>query len=257
MPRPIIALALGLALAVPGLPAAAQDQSAPSPSDMTEAEREAFRAEVRAYLLENPEVIMEAIQVLESRRAADEAAADADLVARHRDELFSDPDSWVGGNPDGDVTLVEFLDYRCGYCKRAHPEVLALLERDPNIRYVVKEFPILGPDSVAAARMALAALELDRARFGDLHDALMTHDGQLTEAAAYEIAADVGYDTEALRARAQQPDIEAEIRDNYALAQALNINGTPGFVLGDRIIRGYLPVDQMAAEVAEVREATN
>ncbi len=256
MPRSLLAMALGLALAIPAVPAAAQ-QSLPSPSDMTEAEREAFRAEVRAYLLENPEVILEAIEILEERRAADQAGADADLVAEHRDELFDDPDSWVGGNPDGDVTLVEFLDYRCGYCKRAHPEVLALLEQDGNIRYVVKEFPILGPASVAAARMALAAVEIDRSKFGALHDALMTHEGQMTEAVAYRLAENLGYDTEALRARAGEPDIEARIRENYELARALDINGTPGFVLEDRIIRGYLPREDMAAEIAEARAATN
>ena len=257
MRRPTLALILGLALAIPALPAAAQEQSLPAPSEMSEAEREAFRAEVRAYLLEHPEVILEAIEILEARRSADQEKQDAELVAAHRDLLFNDPDSWVGGNPEGDVTLVEFLDYRCGYCKRAHPEVEALLQQDQNIRFVVKEFPILGEESVAAARMALAALEIDPSRFEALHDALMSHEGQLTEAAAYQIARNVGYDAEALKARAGQPDIEEQIRENYSLARALGINGTPGFVLGDRIVRGYLPLEEMQAAVDEVRAATN
>ncbi len=224
---------------------------------MTDAEREAFRAEVRAYLLEHPEVIVEAIQILESRREAEEGKADAELIAENRDAIFNDPDDWVGGNPDGDVTLVEFFDYRCGYCKRAHPEVQALIEQDPEIRYVAKEFPILGPASVAASRMALAALDMDSSKYGELHDALMSFEGQLTEAAAYQIARSVGYDTEALEERAGSDGIEARIRENYRLAQALGINGTPGFVLEDRIIRGYLPLEDMASEVAEVRSAMN
>lgn len=255
MYRLLAALALGLALAVP--PAAAQQQSLPATSDMSETERAQFRAEVRAYLLEHPEVIFEAIQILEARRAADKGERDARLVAEHSEELFHDPDDWVGGNPDGDVTLVEFFDYRCGYCKRAHPQVQALLEQDPDLRYVAKEFPILGPDSMAAARMALAALELDPEKYGALNDQLMSFRGQLTEAAAYRIAGDLGYDVEALRERAARPDIEVTIRENHRLARALDINGTPGFVLGDRIIRGFLPREEMAAAVAEVRAATN
>lgn len=257
MYRPAAALALGLALAVPALPAAAQQQSQPATPEMSETERAQFRAEVRAYLLENPEVILEAIEVLEARRAADQGERDARLVAEHSEELFRDPDDWVGGNPEGDVTLVEFFDYRCGYCKRAHPELQALLEQDPDLRYVAKEFPILGPDSMAASRMALAALELDPEKYGALNDRLMSFRGQLTEAAAYRIAGDLGYDVEALRERAARPDIEAKIRENHRLARALDINGTPGFVLGDRIIRGFLPREEMAAAVAEVRAATN
>ncbi|HUF88274.1 MAG TPA: DsbA family protein [Thermohalobaculum sp.] len=257
MPRPIAALALSLALAAPALPAAAQEQSLPVRPDMSETERAQFRAEVRAYLLENPEVLLEAIEILEVRRAADRENVDAELVAQNRDALFNDPNAWVGGNPEGDVTLVEFFDYRCGFCKRAHPEVRALLEQDPNIRYIAKEFPILGPDSLAAARLALAALDLDPSKYGELNDALMSFEGQLTEAAAYRIAEDLGYDAAALRERAARSEIEARIRDNYLLAQALEISGTPGFVLGDRIIRGYLPLDELAAQVAEVRAATN
>lgn len=257
MHRPVAALALSLALAVPALPAAAQQQSSPAAPEMSETERAQFRAEVRAYLLENPEVILEAIQILEAHRATDQEERDARLVAQHSAELFRDPDDWVGGNPEGDVTLVEFFDYRCGYCKRAHPQVQALLEQDPDLRYVAKEFPILGPDSMAASRMALAALELDPETYGALNDRLMSFRGQLTEAAAYRIAGDLGYDVEALRERAAKPGIEAIIRGNHRLARALGINGTPGFVLGDRIIRGFLPREEMAAEVAEVRAAMN
>jgi len=256
MRRAIATATLALALAIPGL-APAQLQSRPALSDMTEAEREALRTEIRAYLLEFPEVLMEAINILEARRKADTQQADAALIAASSEQLYNDPNSWVFGNPDGDVTLVEFADYRCGYCKKAHPVLKELQQRDPNIRMVLKEFPILGPDSTAAARMATAALDLDPANFEALNDALMRFEGQLTEAAAYQIASRAGYDIAALKKHAASAEIEARIGDNYALARTLGLQGTPSFILGNQIIRGFLPIDQLLAAVAEARAATN
>ena len=251
-----LAVAAMIIVAPPGL-APAQQQSRPALSDMTEIEREALRTEIRAYLLEYPEVLMEAINILEARRKADTQQADAALIAASSEQLYNDPNSWVSGNPDGDVTLVEFADYRCGYCKKAHPEVRELLKRDPNIRLVVKEFPILGPDSMAAARMAQAALDVDPASFEALNDALMRFEGQLTEAIAYQIADRVGYDIAALKERAASAEIEARIGDNYALARVMGLKGTPSFILGNQIIRGYVPLDTMLAAVAKARAAMN
>ncbi len=249
------AVALALALA-PSLPNA-QEQSRPSLTDMTDIEREAFRNEVRAYLLEHPEVLMEAIEILEAKREAAATEADALLISSNYQEIFKNPNSWVGGNPEGDVTLVEFSDYRCGYCKRAHPELKELLERDPNIRLVVKEFPILGPESIAAARVATAALDIDANGYGSLNDALMSFEGPLSEAAVYQIAKSVGFDIVQLKERAASAEVEARIADTYALARRLELEGTPSFILGDRIIRGYLPIEQMLSAVAEARKATN
>ncbi|HET7409842.1 MAG TPA: DsbA family protein [Paracoccaceae bacterium] len=246
-------LALTAALALPGAGSAAPLDL----SDMSEADRAAFGEQVRAYLLENPEVLMEALQVFDQRRSAAAQDADRQLVAENAERLFDDGFSWVGGNPDGDVTLVEFLDYRCGYCKKAQPEVEALLERDPNLRLVVKEFPILGPESVTAGKMALAALELDRAKFGPLHHALMDYRGNLTEEAAYELAGEAGYDLDKLRELAGSTEIADRLQKNYQLAQALGLQGTPAFVVGDQIIRGYLPADELAAAVEEARAAQN
>ena len=256
MRRAIALLTLAVALAVPGL-APAQQQSRPALSDMTETEREALRTEIRAYLLEYPEVLMEAINILEARRKADTQQADAALIAASSEQLYNDPNSWVFGNPDGDVTLVEFADYRCGYCKKAHPVLKELQQRDPNIRMVLKEFPILGPNSTAAARMATAAQDLDPANFEALNDALMRFEGQLTESISYQIASREGYDIAALKERAASAEIEARIGDNYALARTLGLQGTPSFILGNQIIRGFLPLDRMQAAVAEARAATN
>ena len=247
---------LALMLAIPS-PAPAQEQSRPGLTNMNEVEREAFRTEVRAYLLEHPEVLTEAIQVLKDREALAEKTADLALIAANRERLVDGTNAWVTGNPDGDVTLVEFSDYRCGYCKRAHPELKELLQRDPNIRLVVKEFPILGPDSMVAARVATAALNLDRSKYGALNDELMSFEGGLTEAAVYQIAGHAGYDIAALKELAASAEVEAQIGDTYSLARTLGLEGTPSFVLGNQIIRGYLPVDRMLAAVADARAETN
>jgi protein-disulfide isomerase len=241
-------LALAAALLVPqGAPAF--DLTA-----MTEGERAAFRAEVRAYLLDNPEVLMEAIAVLEERQAAEQTEADREMVAANAADLFQSPDDWVGGNPEGDVTLVEFLDYRCGYCRRAHPEIADLVSGDGNIRLVVKEFPILGEQSVLASRFAIALRQVaGDAAYGRAHDALMTMRGEATPDSLRAVAAEVGADADAVMARMGSPEVDAVLAANQALAQRLGINGTPSFVLGDQLLRGYLPLDAMRGIVAEER----
>ncbi len=250
MSRLPIALALAASLALPGAAAA---QSAFDPAGMTPEQREAFRAEIRDYLLDNPEIIVEAIQVLEQRRQAETEASDQSRVAEHAQALFDDGFSYVAGNPEGDVTIVEFFDYRCGFCKRAHPVMEKLLEEDGNIRVVFKEFPILGPQSVMAGRMALAALDIAPENYMALHEALMTHRGELTEVAAYRMAKEAGYDIAELKARKDAPEIEARLAETYELAEALGLQGTPSFVIGDQIVRGFLDYDAMVETVAEAR----
>ncbi|MEM7505960.1 MAG: DsbA family protein [Pseudomonadota bacterium] len=251
-----ISLSLALGLAAVFTDAMAQEQSSAPVSGLTDGQRIQLRAEIRAYILENPEIILEAIQILEERRNQAEINADQQLVARHQDTIFNDGFSYVGGNPDGDVTVVEFSDYRCGFCKRAHPEIKALLESDPNIRLIVKEYPILGPDSVVAGRMALAALQIDPDKFGELNDKLMAYPGNLTEAVAYRIAKDVGYELTELKQLAAEDEIARRLGANYALAEQLGLQGTPSFIIGDEIIRGYLPLREMQAAVAEARTAS-
>jgi protein-disulfide isomerase len=238
-------LALTLALCtLPGIAAA----------EMTAAEREEFRKEVRAYLLENPEVLMEAIATLEDRQAAAEARADTDLVARNREAIFSDGHSWVGGNPAGDITVVEFMDYRCGYCRKANPEVAELIRSDGNIRYVVKEFPILGPESDLSARFAIAVLQLHGPEvYEQVHDALIALRAEATQPALDRLATSMGLAPDAIAARMGQPQVTDVIKANHALAQTLGIGGTPTFVIGGRMLRGYLPLDGMRQVVAEER----
>jgi protein-disulfide isomerase len=224
-------------------------------TDMSDAEREAFRAEVRSYLLENPEVLMEAIGVLEQRQAAADAERDTMAVAANSDALFSSAFDWVGGNPDGDVVLVEFMDYRCGYCRRAHPEVADLVELDGDIRYVIKEFPILGEQSVLASRFAIATrIAHGDEAYGEINDALMTMRGDMTEASLAARAQEIGLDPEPILAAMDDPLVDQTISYNHELAQRLSISGTPTFVFGDQLVRGYVPLDAMLEIVETVRE---
>ncbi|WP_282151464.1 DsbA family protein [Ruegeria atlantica] len=215
-------------------------------STMSDAEREQFGVQVREYLLENPEVIIEAINILEQRNAAAEASADKELVAANADELFNDGYSWVGGNPDGDITLVEFMDYRCGYCRRAVPEVASLLAEDGNIRLVIKEFPILGDASVLSSRFAVATKHVAGAdAYKQVHDALMEFGGEPSEVSLRRISDGLGLDSDAIIAAMDSEQVTDEIGQTRALAQRMQISGTPSFVLGTEMLRGFLPADQM------------
>jgi protein-disulfide isomerase len=240
------AFASALALATP---AVAMDLT-----ELTDAERAQFRAEVRAYLMENPEVILQAVEQMQNRQAEAQMQADFDLVTANADEIFDDGYSWVGGNPDGDITLVEFLDYRCGYCKRAHGEVAKLLETDGNIKLIVKEFPILGDQSLLASRFAVATkLVAGGDAYKQLNDALMAFNGEVSLPALRRLGESFELDVAAIEAKMDSDEVTQEIAQTRALAQKLQITGTPTFVMQDEMLRGYLPYDQMMALVEEKR----
>ncbi|KUP92272.1 DsbA family protein [Tritonibacter horizontis] len=247
--RMAAAAACALSLSAPA--ALAFDLSA-----MTAEERDAFGAAVRSYLLENPEVILEAVDVLEDQQASAEAARDDALVAASLQELQDDGYSWVGGNPDGDITLVEFMDYRCGYCRRAAPEIETLLAQDPNIRLVVKEFPILGEASVLSSRFAIATkLEAGDAAYKEVHDTLMAYTSEPNEVALRRMAEGLSLDADAILARMDSADVTEQLQRTRALAQQLSISGTPTFVLEDEMLRGFLPADQLQLMIEEIRAA--
>lgn len=242
--RPL-AFALGLA----ATPLAAFDLE-----DMTDAEREAFRAEIRAYLLDNPEVLMEAIGVLEQRRAVAEAEAAEQMLQVNAQEIFDDGYSWVGGNPEGSFTIVEFLDYRCGYCRRAHPEVARLIEGDGDIRIIVKEFPILGEQSTLASKFAIATkIVAGDAAYGEVSDALMTLRADVTPASLRQLSDGLGLDTTAILSEMDSAEVNRRIAETRSLAQRLQINGTPSFVFEDQLLRGYVGLEEMQQIVAEIR----
>ncbi len=222
--------------------------------EMTPAEKDAFRAEVRQYLLENPDVIVEAMQVLQDRKTQAEQQADVDLLHSNANAIFKDPASWVGGNPNGSVTIVEFMDYRCGYCRKAYSEVEDLVKTDGDIRFVVKEFPILGDDSLISSKFAIAVRMLhgDEA-YKTAHDALIALRGAPDAETLSRLATEMGYDAAEVTAKMESPDVMAVIQANHDLAGALNITGTPTFVIDTQMLRGYVPEADMQEIVNQAR----
>ena len=223
--------------------------------DMTPAEKDAFRGEVRQYLLDNPEVILEALDVLQSRKAVAEQQADVDMVQANAPAIFEDAASWVGGNPQGSVTIVEFMDYRCGYCRKAYTEIEDLVKNDGDIRFVVKEFPILGDDSLISAKFAIAMRMVHGdAAYKAAHDALIALRGSPDVGTLGRLAADLGYEAAEVMAKMESPEVSAVIQANRDLAGALNITGTPTFVIDTTMLRGYLPQADMQKIVDQARK---
>jgi protein-disulfide isomerase len=235
---------------------AADKQSSPTPApstQMTVQQKLAFEKIIRDYLLRNPEVIVEAMQILRGREKATTRLQREKTLAHMKKDIYEDPSSPIGGNSKGDVTIVEFFDYNCGYCKKVHPTVVNLLKSDGNIRYVFKEFPILGNSSVIAARIALAAWDLDKSKYSDFHTALMQSRGGLSESKILRLAKKTGYDEAKLKVAMTDPKIEASIRKNHAIAQALNITGTPAFIIGNQVIPGAISAESMKKIISEIR----
>ena len=218
-------------------------QSAPAQS-MTEDQVKQLALEA---ILENPEIIMQAVAILQQREK-ERAASGANTV---RLELESDPNAPNLGNPEGDVTVVEFFDYNCHYCRSAGQTVQALLAADKNIRVIYREWPILGDDSVIAARAALAARE--QGKYEAFHWALMNGEGRVTEALIFKVARDLGMDVAQLEADMVSPAVEAHIALSNALAQQLGFTGTPAFIVGDKTAPGMLSLDEITTLVAEAR----
>jgi len=247
---PVVLVAAGAAwyLLDPGFRTAVQ-----SPEAFLRMPQDEFERRVRDYLLNNPAVIVEAVQGIEARRrAADQTEAQAVLAAR-ADEVFRDSASPVGGNPQGDVTVVEFFDYNCPYCRRVAPVLAEAEAADPQLRIVYKEFPILGPNSVFAAKAALAAQRQER--YIAFHHALMQVRGTVDEAAVLAAAGEVGLDVARLKTDMQDTAIQTAIDRNTALARDLRINGTPGFVIGSEILRGATDLEVLHGLIRKAREA--
>jgi protein-disulfide isomerase len=210
-----------------------------------------FERELRTYILANPEAIVESVNSMEQRqKVTEENELTAILLQRH-DEVFNDPSSPVGVNPRGNATVVEFFDYNCPYCRKATPILDELEQADKGLRLVFKEYPILGPGSVFAARAALASQK--QGRYLAFHKAMMAYTGQITEGSSLEIAAQVGLDVERLKKDMEDPTIDEAIKRNVALAGALRISGTPTFIAGKEILRGLADVDTMKQLVASAR----
>lgn len=216
--------------------------------------REVLHGEIRDYLLSNPEILLEMLEIIQEKEELAKEDRDRRLIAEYRDEIMDDGVSYVGGNPEGDVTLVEFLDYQCGYCRRAHPEVASLLEEDGNIRWVVKEYPVLGPDSEYAARMAVATLiSYGGDAYRAVHDALMTHQSAFDLYAISDIAAAAGLDFSVIENAMADPRVDDHIARVRELGRVLDVRGTPTFILGGTFVRGYVPKADLQRLVSAAR----
>lgn len=226
-----------------------------SPDVVAELPQDAFGRRVRDYLLEHPEVIMEAVRRFESRQQAREESEVQQVLKARAEEILRDPDSPVGGNPQGNVSLVEFFDYNCPYCRRVAPVMLDAEKADPQLRTVYKEFPILGPNSTFAAKAALAVHR--QGKYLAFHRALMQVRGTVDEAQVLDVATKVGIDIERMKSDMNDPAIQAAIGKNLELAQALRINGTPGFVIGEQILRGATDLKTLQGLIHEARNARN
>ncbi len=213
-----------------------------------------IEAIARDYILENPEVLVQAARVLQDRRRLADQTRNRATLAAKRDELAADPAAPVGGNPDGNVTVVEFFDYNCPYCKAVYPRIAQLLAEDDQIRLVFKEWPILGPVSELAARMALAIWKQDPDKYEAFHAALLSVRGRLTRDAVFETAQGLGLDVERLKNEMDSPEIAADLTRNKALAGSLGITGTPAFVVGDSLVPGAASLAQMKALVERARD---
>ncbi len=215
------------------------------------AQEQAIRDIVRDYLIAHPEILIEALTKYQEqqRLAADERRRKS--LKALRADLTEDPDSPVLGNTNGDVVLVEFFDYRCPYCRTVAEPLRKAITSDGNVRLVMKEFPILGPESVAAARAALAAAR--QGRYEEFHFALMATKGQINEATVMTVARQVGIDIDRLKIDMGSAEISAMLDRNMRLAQALDIGGTPAFVIGDELVPGAIELEQLEQKIAEAR----
>jgi protein-disulfide isomerase len=231
---------------------AAQAQKAQPFDDQ---QRQAIGEIVKDYLLKNPEILTEVMGELEKRHSEAQRVAQSTALKESRETLLNAPHSFVAGNPKGDVTLVEFFDYNCGYCKRALSDVRTMVKSDPKLRVVLKDFPVLGPDSVEASRVALAVRnQLQGDKLFDYHAKVLESRGRVNGERAMAVAKDMGVDMARLQKDMDSPAIRAALQENVALGDKLGLSGTPAFIIGEEVIAGAVGIDPLKQVVAGIRE---
>jgi protein-disulfide isomerase len=217
----------------------------------SDSQKQELEAIIKSYLLANPELLQEMAERLEAKSKQAEESLRTKALLTYKDEVFKTTTDPIIGNPKGDVTIVEFMDYNCGWCKKAMVEVGALLEADKNVRVVFKEFPIFGEGSEYAARAAIAAGQ--QGKYWELHRALFSHEGQVTKVVVDQLAEQQGLDLAKLKLAIESKEVGEQVAANLSLGQNLAINGTPAFIIDDKVFGGYLPLDGLKATVAQVR----
>src|SRR5436305_3885141 len=237
-----------LALAVFGAPAA-------SAQSFTDTQRGDIEMIVKNYLIAHPEVLEEAMTELNKRQAAAEAEKHEASITQNADAIFNSPRGVTLGNKDGDVTFVEFFDYNCGYCKRAMADMLDLLKSDPKLKVVLKEFPVLSQGSVEAAQVAVAARMQDPTgkKYLDFHQKLLGGRGQADKARAMAAAKEAGLDIGRLEKDLASPEVRATLEENFKLADAMGMNGTPSYVIGNQVVIGAVGLDNLREKIGIAR----
>ncbi|MEP2707907.1 MAG: DsbA family protein [Roseibium sp.] len=224
-----------------------------APAVAQEIDRGEIEKIVRDYLLENPQVITEALSELERREQAAEVAARQQVLSDSSDILFNSTRQVVLGNPEGSIALVEFFDYNCGYCKRAYGDMVRLIEEEPDLKVVLKEFPVLGQGSVEAAQIAVAVNTVAPEKYIEFHEALMLGRGQANQASALQAAASVGIAEDKIMAAMKTDEGGQTIEEVYTLANRLGLTGTPSYVVGDEVVMGAVGYDQLKSKIAALR----
>jgi protein-disulfide isomerase len=242
--RFLFALLFAVASFAPRPPAAAA-------ADFTADQKKEIEAIVHDYLKAHPEMLIDAMQAADDKLKADAKDKAAQALAAHRQEVFDDPQSPIAGNANGNATLVEFFDYRCPYCKQVEPSLEKLIAEDHQLRFVFKEFPVLGPESETAARVALAARK--QGKYDAFHRAMMGTAGHIDEAVIFKVAASVGLDVDKVRQDMKSPDIDKQLKANLELGKTLDLDGTPSFIVGDTIVPGAISADDLKQLIASAR----
>ncbi|WP_337184919.1 DsbA family protein [Shinella sp.] len=235
-------IALAITVAAP-LPALALD----------DAQKKEIGAYIKEYLVENPEILIEVQEALQKKQEAQQQAKAQSAITDNEKTIFTSPYDIALGNPKGDVTIVEFFDYNCGYCKRALSDMDEILKDDKNVRFVLKELPILGPDSLAAHKVSAAFRDLAPEKYGEFHRALLGAEGRATEESAIAIASGLGVSEADIRKTMTEKPHDDAVREAYSLANDLGITGTPSYVLGQEMVFGAVGADDLREKIANVR----
>ena len=220
---------------------------------LEEHEKKEMGAFIREYLLENPEVMLEVQSALEAKQHAQRLEQAGQAVATNHDAIFNSEHDIALGNPEGDVTVVEFFDYNCGYCKRALADMEKVLASDPNVRFVLKELPILGPDSIDAHRVSNAVRLVAPEKYGDFHRTLLGSTDTATEESAIAVATSLGISADDIRMSMADSPNDQLVRDAYALATNLGVTGTPTYIVGDEALFGAVGEDALEEKIANIR----
>ena len=250
--RPIRTGLFAAALSLAAIVALASVTAPASAAGFTPDQHQAIEGIIKNYLANHPEELLDALQAAEAKAKSEAQDKASSALISRRKEVFDDPNAPVGGNPNGNVSLVEFFDYRCPYCKQVEPALEKLIADDKQLRFVYKEFPVLGPASITAARAALASRK--QGKYAAFHRAMMALKGQIDDDAVFKVASSVGLDVNELRHDMTDPAIDKSLQANFQLAEALDIRGTPGFVIGDDIVPGAISLDELKQLIAKARK---